>query len=234
MSLIRQRVDKNKVLVDFEKSKPSEVRIDIDHKNVFKGRENDPKLSSSIEPKSLESITSLLNLPDGEEVDLPYKNISIRINDQEVFKYENGQVVLNALAPQVSERSIPTSASKTTKPLTRIEQLDKMANELQGLEIMESLAQIVREKGSIQSILDDEGNQTLIKTLEHENYLMVVADHGFSIQDKNQKVLFHQEIGKFTKNSLSNEDWQKLKTFVKESQQEKENTTHEKEEIEID
>lgn len=261
MALMRQKLQKSQLSVDFEKDKPAQLKIDVDGQTIYQETEQKQKLKSSSEinqktdspiaQKDLKKIIDLLDLPQGEKINLPYQNISIKVNEQEIFKVENGQVVFNALVQKATEQtkiksdkitpiptpeSVPIERNGTQitqdainhKSLTRQEQLSKMTTDLKSLEVIDSLEQIVEEIGKTK---EDQ------KVLHHDHYFLRKGEDGFSIYDKTQKKnVFYREV-KIARSNLSNEDLQKLKEFTQQyeqDKQDKENSSLNKDEIEID
>jgi hypothetical protein len=214
MALMRRRLKENNIDIDLQEE--TNVRIDVDGKTVFQGKESDRKVDSKVGPEVLKNIADLLNSPRGKEIDSPYRNISIKINDREVFKVENGLVVINEMAPPDKVRENGGAGTANRPPLSRSQQLAKMADDLKGLELIEPLEKLAREKGK------DEGKK---KVLENEKYRFTLAEDRFAIHDKGKgRDIFERGIAEIipTATSLTREDVREIGEFIERENREKE------------
>lgn len=220
VALMRRRLKENNVGIELKEG--ANVRIDVDGKTVFRGNESgseallqaDRVVDQKVEPEILKNIAGLLNSPRGTEIDSPYRDISIKIDDREVFKVENGLVVLNEIAPVEKERESEPKATDSRPPLSRSEQLSRMATDLKGLSLTESLENLLKEKGK------DEGKR---KVLEHEKYRFSLEKDKLTIRDATGKRdIFEREAGKIKRTSLTEENIQEIGGFIERENQEKE------------
>ncbi len=222
MALMRRRLKENNIGIDLQEE--TNVRIDVDGKTVFRGKESDWKVDLKVGPEVLKNIEDLLNSPRGKEIDSPYRNISIKINDREVFKVENGLVVMNEMAPPEKVRENGGAGTANRPPLSRSQQLAKMADDLKGLELIEPLEKLTREKGK------DEGKK---KVLENEKYRFTLAEDRFTIHDKGKgRDIFERGIAEIipTATSLTREDVREIGEFI-DREKEKEKSEEKEEEF---
>jgi hypothetical protein len=214
MALMRRRLKENNIGIDLKEG--SNVRIDVDGKTVFRGKESDRRVDAKVEPEVLQNIAGLLNSPRGTAIDSPYQNISIKIDGREIFKVENGLVVMNEMAPAEKERESDPKATDSRPPLNRSEQLSRMKSDLKGLQLIESLETLLKEKGK------SEGTR---KVLEHGKYRFSLEKDKLTVRDTAEKRdLFEREAGKIKRTSLTEEDIQEIGGFIERENREKEKT----------
>jgi hypothetical protein len=213
MALMRRRLKENQIGIDLKEG--TNVRIDVDGKTVFRGNESDGKVDQKVDPEILKNIAGLLESPRGTEIDSPYRDISIKINDREVFKVENGLVVMNEMTSRSVARENGGAGTANRPPLSRSEQLAKMADDLKGLELIEPLEKLVKERGK------DEGKK---KVLENEKYRFTLAEDKFTIHDKGKgRDIFERGVAEIipTATSLTREDVREIGEFIERENPEK-------------
>lgn len=111
-----------KLAIDIDK--PTSVEIVVDGQTAYQSIEGRKPSLNSVSLEDLNVVNTALTLQEGESLDPP-RNLSIRINDQEVLKVEQGKVKLNLLSTQLEqnlsgakENNMPSQTDQ--QPMTQI------------------------------------------------------------------------------------------------------------------
>ncbi len=80
-------------------SQPVNVKIDLDGKEVFLGKDSTPQLDN-LSKNDLNYLNKALDLAPGKAPDDFQRNLTIKVNDQEIFKLQDGVVSVNELTQQ--------------------------------------------------------------------------------------------------------------------------------------
>jgi hypothetical protein len=234
LSFIKKRTKENKLDAGIN-DKPSELRVEVNGMEVYRGNgtnESQIKPLTPLQREQVKALVNAMNFKEGEKVDVPFRDAFVTLNGQEIFRIKDGVVVKNLLVDQTSEVSVTidsqqserssTSSNRPVKKtpveksligvpqtppvLSRDEQLDTMAKGLNGLLVLDRLERLFPEQIGQKS-------QEVGRSLGNFN-VFSDQDNKLTIY-KDSALVFEKIDGQVTHNKLTDEDFVSLDKELK-------------------